>query len=280
MPTLSPYGHSPYKDPKLTCLSDADPPPGSPHLEARRTSPEPNTRRTKGLSRKFRSRARGLGGRAGALGRRPDTLRRGPVPWRTEPSSRTVRKKGRLPAEAGGPGGGSAARLGSPRWPRILRMTSPASIVAITDMRPPQRGQASTSRSKTRRIRSAQAQSRGFSGARGRLSSGGDTAPVSGVRSKAPAPGSSPARGRFSIVDPAEPRATTWARARACGARIPSNAREPSAERAAGQELSELALDEPRQTAPSVCAAISARKVSKCSRTTRWRTVPSMARGW
>ena len=129
-------------------------------------------------------------------------------------------------------------------------MTSPASIVAITDMRPPQRGQASTSRSKTRRIRSAQAQSRGFSGARGRLSSGGDTAPGSGVRSKAPAPGSSPARGRFSIVDPAEPRATTWARARACGARIPSSAREPSAERAAGQELSELALDEPRQTAP------------------------------
>jgi hypothetical protein len=30
---------------------------------------------------------------------------------------------------------------------------------------------------------------------------------------------------------------------------------------------------------PSVRAAISARKVSKCSRTTRWWTVPSMAHG-
>src|SRR5438876_5105351 len=34
------------------------------------------------------------------------------------------------------------------------------------------------------------------------------------------------------------------------GTAFASNAREPSAERAAGQELSELALDEPRQTAP------------------------------
>src|SRR5438046_4843843 len=90
------WGHSPYKGPKLTesCLSDADPPPGSPYLEARRTSPEPNTRRTKWLSRKFRSPAGGSGGRAGAPSRRPDTLRQGPVPWRTEPSSRTVRQTG------------------------------------------------------------------------------------------------------------------------------------------------------------------------------------------
>ena len=82
-------------------------------------------------------------------------------------------------------GGGRAGRelggsLGSPRWPRILRMTSPASIVAITDMRPPQR------------------------------------------------------EGHQALE----------------GTAFASNAREPSAEHAAGQELSELALDEPRQTAP------------------------------
>src|SRR5439155_25937032 len=38
----------------------------------------------------------------------PGTLRQEPVPWRTDPSSRRVRKRGRLPAEAGGRGGGSA----------------------------------------------------------------------------------------------------------------------------------------------------------------------------
>src|SRR5437773_6452926 len=41
---------------------------------------------------------------------------------------------------------------GRPRWPRILRRTSAASIVAMTEMRQPQRGHARTSRSKTRRV--------------------------------------------------------------------------------------------------------------------------------
>src|SRR5207249_4450094 len=70
---------------------------------------------------------------------------------------------------SGSEGGGRAERgaggsIGRPRWPRILRSTSAASIVAMTDMRPPQRGHARTSRSKTRRIKSAHFQSRGFSG--------------------------------------------------------------------------------------------------------------------
>src|SRR5207247_7507831 len=70
---------------------------------------------------------------------------------------------------SGSEGGGRAGRgaggsVGRPRWPRILRSTSVASIVAMTDMRPPHRGHARTSRSKTRRIKSAHFQSRGFSG--------------------------------------------------------------------------------------------------------------------
>lgn len=59
-----------------------------------------------------------------------------------------------------GLGGGS---VGRPRWPRIVRISSPASIVAITDMRPPQRAQAQTSRSNTRRIKLAHVQSRSLS---------------------------------------------------------------------------------------------------------------------
>ena len=97
-------------------------------------------------------------------------------------------------------GGGRAGRelggsLGSPRWPRILRMTSPASIVAITDMRPPQR------------------------------------------------------EGHQALE----------------GTAFASNAREPSAEHAAGQELSELA----RRTAadrPHRCARRSRRERSRSAR--------------
>src|SRR5207245_7015138 len=72
---------------------------------------------------------------------------------------------GERPGSGGGgrAGRGAGGSVGRPRWPRILRSTSAASIVAMTDMRPPQRGHSRTSRSKTRRIKSAHFQSRGFS---------------------------------------------------------------------------------------------------------------------
>src|SRR5438309_7457392 len=90
-------------------------------------------------------------------------------------ATRQAGVSGKRSAREGGGRAGSAAGgfVGRPRWPRILRSTLAASIVAMTDMRPPQRGHARTSRSKTRRIKSAHLQSRGFSGGFGSFVSGG-----------------------------------------------------------------------------------------------------------
>src|SRR4029077_12472931 len=52
--------------------------------------------------------------------------------------------KSSYPTGGGRAGRGFGASVGRRRWLRILRMTSPASMVAITDMRPPHCGQAST----------------------------------------------------------------------------------------------------------------------------------------
>ena len=66
----------------------------------------------------------------------------------------------RSAARAGGDRGGlrTGTSAGSPRCASIVRMTWGSSIVASRRMRPPPRGQASTSRAKPRRIRSAHAQ--------------------------------------------------------------------------------------------------------------------------
>ena len=67
-------------------------------------------------------------------------------------------------APGGGPRGqGVRGSVGRPRCLRIVRMTSRASLVAITHMGPPRRGSRGHRPSKTRRIRSAQAQRQGFS---------------------------------------------------------------------------------------------------------------------
>jgi hypothetical protein len=52
------------------------------------------------------------------------------------------------------------------------------------------------------------------------------------------------------------------------GATLASKARHTALEHAARQELSELALDELRQTDPSPASAAAPRKASRCSATT------------
>jgi hypothetical protein len=61
---------------------------------------------------------------------------------------------------------GARASVGSPRWVRIVRMTTGSSMVATTRMRPPQRGQANTSTAKVWRIRSGHDHRRGAGGGR------------------------------------------------------------------------------------------------------------------
>src|SRR5207244_9900734 len=113
-------------------------------------------------------------------------------------------------------GKGAGGSVGRPRWPRIWRSTSAASIVAMTDMRPPQRGHARTSRSKTRRIKSAHLQSRGFSGGFGSFVSGGSSGGAVLETSPSGRDGSSP--GFSAAVGrglPGDGVAPPWATARA-----------------------------------------------------------------
>jgi len=125
----------------------------------------------------------------------------------------------RSESEGGGRAGkGAGGSVGRPRWPRIWRSTSAASIVAMTDMRPPQRGHARTSRAKTRRIKSAHLQSRGFSGEFGcfasRVSLGGAVAETSTVGGDGSAPALSVAgAGGSPGGGPGAPWATARARA-------------------------------------------------------------------
>src|SRR5438309_368246 len=199
-------------------------PPARPHLPTPRLpSGASYTRRTKRPSRKLsswetegdRERRSSAGGQAHPGQGRAETARQAGASGKRSESS-----------GGGRAGSGAGGSLGRPRWPRIFRRTSAASIVAMTDMRPPHRGHWRTSRSKTLRIRSAHFQSRGFAGglvsfaARG-ASAGGVLPETSATGLDGSAPASFAGVGRLSPGDWAAPWATACARARARGARIP-----------------------------------------------------------
>ena len=95
-------------------------------------------------------------------------------------------------AEQGRESAGGPSSPARPRCVRMRRTTRGSSIVAITRMRPPHFGQASTSTAKTLWSSSAQRQRRGAAGLEGGSSSCGGTPPVprvAAVSTSAAAPG-------------------------------------------------------------------------------------------
>ena len=134
--------------------------PPEPPRRRRPTTPELCYAADKGAVKKFRVRmSRRAHAGAPSAGRRQAGPRRPPPGLPCRDPGQAGRSGNRSASAGGGRAGRAAgASVGRPRWPRIFPTTSLASMVAITAMRPPHRGHARTSTSKTRCIKRAHVQ--------------------------------------------------------------------------------------------------------------------------